>query len=362
MPNPKHLNILLQGVETWNSWRREYPTEKPDLWNANITCANLNGVNFSRANLSGADFNGSKLNSADLTVANISAANFNDTELNHADLRGAQLDYTRLRNADLTEAIIYAVLNHTDLTGATLTRADLRTAHLYGAKLSEADLGRILIQSTIFSDLDLRKVIGLETVRHNGPSSIGLDTIYKSRGEIPDMFLRNTGVPEEFIQNMLPLIRTGPSVQMCFISYSSMDEAFARRLHERMRSAGLRVWFAPEDMKGGRKLHEQIFEAIQSYDKLLVVLSPHSLKSEWVMTEIRKARESEKIEHRRKLFPIRLVNFNALRAWTCFDSDTGQDLAVAVREYFIPDFSNWHDDKAFESAFASLLRDLSSTD
>jgi hypothetical protein len=53
------------------------------------------------------------------------------------------------------------------------------------------------------------------------------------------------------------------------------------------------------------KLHEQLFEAIQIYDRLLIVLSERSIQSEWVMTEIRKAREAEKKEKRCKLFPSR---------------------------------------------------------
>jgi len=42
----------------------------------------------------------------------------------------------------------------------------------------------------------------------------------------------------------------------CFISYSTKDDEFARRLHSRMREANMRVWFAPEDLKGDKKLHE----------------------------------------------------------------------------------------------------------
>jgi len=76
------------------------------------------------------------------------------------------------------------------------------------------------------------------------------------------------------------------------------------------------------------------------------------------MTEIRKAREVEKKEKRRKLFPIRLTNFETLRNWTCFDADTGKDLAVEVRQYFALDFSNWKNHDAFESAFARLKKDL----
>ena len=129
-----------------------------------------------------------------------------------------------------------------------------------------------------------------------------------------------------------------------------------------MRDADLRVWFAPEEMKGGRKLHEQIFRAIQLHDKLLLILSESSLQSEWVMTEIHRARKAEREEKRRKLFPIRLVDFETIREWECFDADSGKDLAVELREYYIPDFSNWKDESAFEAAFDSLLRDLKDTD
>jgi hypothetical protein len=148
----------------------------------------------------------------------------------------------------------------------------------------------------------------------------------------------------------------------CFISYSSKDEAFVRRLHERMQAAHLRVWFAPEDIKGGEKLHEQIEHAIQMHDRLLLVLSEQSIQSEWVQQELRRARRAEIQSQRRKLFPIRLLNFEALQEWECIDSRTGSDLAEEVRQYFIPDFSRWKDHDAFERAFARLLRDLKATD
>ena len=144
------------------------------------------------------------------------------------------------------------------------------------------------------------------------------------------------------------------------MSYSRRDEEFAQRLHEKLRGEKLRVWFAPEDMQGGKKLIKQIDRAIQVNDRLLLVLSEQSMNSEWVKTEIRKARQAELREGRqgKKLFPIRLVSIDRIREWSCFDADTGKDLAVELREYHIPDFSNWKNHDAFESAFADLLRDL----
>lgn len=38
------------------------------------------------------------------------------------------------------------------------------------------------------------------------------------------------------------------------------------------------VWYAPEEMKGGRKLHDQIDDALRVHDKLLLVLSEASKK------------------------------------------------------------------------------------
>ena len=124
------------------------------------------------------------------------------------------------------------------------------------------------------------------------------------------------------------------------------------------RDAHLRVWFAPEDTQGGRKLHEQIETAIRVYDKLLIVFSAASLQSEWVMTELRKARKAERHSGKRKLFTVRLVDFATLRDWECFDADSGKDLAVELREYFIPDFSHWKEHDPFEAAFTRLLKDL----
>src|SRR5438477_137291 len=72
----------------------------------------------------------------------------------------------------------------------------------------------------------------------------------------------------------------------CFISYSSEDQDFADRLHADLQYQGVRCWFAPPDVRAGKKLDEQIGEAIRIYDKLLLILSTNSMNSEWVKTEI----------------------------------------------------------------------------
>jgi hypothetical protein len=181
-------------------------------------------------------------------------------------------------------------------------------------------------------------------------------------GAFPIKFLRGCGLPNTLIDYLPALIGTVPiQFDSCFISYSTHDQGFADKLYGDLQNNGVRCWFAPHDVKAGQKLHEQIDRAIRVYDKLLLILSPASMNSEWVATEISKARKREIRENRRMLFPIRLVDFTTLRNWELFDADTGKDSAREIREYFIPDFTQWKTDSdAYKMAFERLLKDLRS--
>jgi uncharacterized protein YjbI with pentapeptide repeats len=394
---------------------------KTDLRGADLTEANLSGANLSGANLKGADLKGTNLHEADLHKADLTEADLSGANLRKATLLNAYLSETKLNGAVLTEAVLmwarmaeaelrgadlsnanlveasllkaelseanlngtilneadlsWADLSHADLTGAFLRgtdlyETDLRGAKLigakltwakfYGADLNGADLAQADCASTIFGNVDLSVVKGLETITHHSPSTLGVDTLYRSRGKISQEFLRGCGVPEDLTTYLVPLIvaKDGFLFHSCFISYSHKDEGFAKKLHARLRQEHVRVWFAPEDMKRGEKIHEQIDEAIGTFDKLLLVLSENSMESNWVKTEIYKARQREIKKNRRILFPIRLVDFDAIRNWKYEDADTGRDLAREIREYFIPDFSRWDQSDDFENAFAGLLRDL----
>ena len=351
MANPEHLEILKRGVEVWNKWRDEHVDVQPDLsyaylMNANLSDANLSGAYLKSANLLGADLDSTDLMGANLNSSLLSGANLYETDLNGTNLSNAELSAARL--------------DYVTLIGADLSEANLIAAHMRSVKLGGANFTNVQLGNTTFADIDLTEVKGLETVTHYAPSSLGLDTLYKSGGKVPEEFLRGCGVPDDFITFIPSHFGIQQAIQFysCFISYSSKDEEFARRLYSRMRDEKLRVWFAPEDIKGGEKLHEQIERAIQVHDRLLIVLSDESMRSEWVITEIKRARRTEMRENRRKLFPIRLVDFETIQAWESFDADTGADLAAEVRSYFIPDFSNWKDHDAFEKAFDRLLRDL----
>jgi hypothetical protein len=144
----------------------------------------------------------------------------------------------------------------------------------------------------------------------------------------------------------------------CFLSYSHKDEEFTQYLYSRLQEQGIRVWFAPEDIVPGKKIHEEITKAIKLFDKLVVVLSHNSMDSEWVKTEIRKARKREHEEDRQVLFPISLIPIEEIKKWECFDADSGKDLAVEIREYLIPDMSDWRNTKSFEAKLKKIIQGL----
>ena len=369
MADEEHLRILRQDVDTWNKWRDEHPDIRPDLSEADLVEADLVMANLSRANLSGADLSGAFLRAADLNRANLNRANLSgadlseadlvDANLSGADLVKANLGRANLSGADLSGALfVVANLVGADLSRAYLRDANLEYAHLSRAYLSGTDLSGSRVGWTVFGAVNLSVAKGLESVIHAGPSTIGIDTVYASEGRIPEVFLRGAGVPDEFITYMRSLVGRPIEFYSCFISYATKDQEFADRLHADLQARGVRCWFAPEDIQGGRKLHEQIEQAIRHYDKLLLVLSEHSMGSEWVKTEIYHARQDEVRSQRRKLFPISLVDFQTIREWTAFDADTGKDMGREVREYFVPDFSAWKDHGAYRKAFDRLLRDL----
>jgi uncharacterized protein YjbI with pentapeptide repeats len=320
MADQQQFALLKSDVKTWNAWRTEYAGTIDLTW-ADLRTTNLRGADLSAADLRAANLQGADLQGADLTAANLSGS--------------------------------------TDMTSANLRAANLSLANLRGTKLVRAELSKAILLETVFGNTDLRDATGLDSCDHRGPSILDHSTMRRS-GILPLRFLRGCGLPDSLIEYLPSLLGKAPiQFSSCFISYSTQDEDFAERLHADLQNKGVRCWFAPHDIRGGQKLHEQIDQAIQLYDKLLLILSDNSMKSEWVKTEIAHARQKELTENRRVLFPISVVPFETIKAWKNFDADTGKDSAREIREYFIPDFSRWkteHD--AYTQAFDRLLKDL----
>jgi len=201
MANKRHLEILKQGVRIWNEWRKENPDERPDFSNAE-----LSDINLRNADIRNVDFRNANLMKGDLRNADISKTNFTNTNL------------------------IEAKLNETFLAATFFNRT----------YLVNTNFEKSILFYTKIVDCDLSWALKLNTVVHQGPSTIGIDTIYKSKGEIPASFLKGCGIPEYLVGTILPLVRERHhELNSCFISYSSKDEIFAKRLKNHLESKNI---------------------------------------------------------------------------------------------------------------------------
>jgi hypothetical protein len=100
-----------------------------------------------------------------------------------------------------------------------------------------------------------------------------------------------------------------------FLSHSSRDRRFARRLAETLRRHGVPVWFAETDIVGAKQWHDEIGKALARCDWFLLVLSPHSLKSTWVSRELLYALNDRRYDNHIVPLLYRPCN-SAVLSWT----------------------------------------------
>ena len=300
------------------------------------------------------------MSNANLDFATFGCAIMCGIDLRRASLRNAMLNGCDLLGARLDRANLEETsLQGTNLSGATLKRASLQGTSLFDTKFCGADLTGTSFRhascgQTIFSRVDLSSARHLETVHHLGPSSIDFDTFVLSNGKIPEQFLRDAGIPDPFIVNIHSLVGALEPLKFhsCFISHSTLDRDFADRLHADLRNNGIRCWFAPEDLKIGDRFRQRIDEAIHLHDRLLLILSEHSVGSNWVRDEVEACFERERSENRVVLFPVRIDDAVM---------DTDQAWAAAIRrQRHIGDFRKWKQHDAYKLSLRRLMTSLKS--
>lgn len=319
MANPDHLAVLNRGVLAWNEWRKANASILPDLRRAKLRLASLSEAVFDDTNLYRADLAGAVLRNSTFRGAVLGGADLTKADLSHANLGGAHLG----------RAI---------LDGATLIGAQLRGTDLYSAEIGAADFTGADVGWVVFGNVDLRNTIGLETVHHAGPSTIGIDTIQRSHGRIPAVFLRGAGVTHDFITYSESLLSNRPEFSSCFISHSHEDQDFSDRLYHDLRDRDIRVWYFPEHATPGRDVWDEIDEVIKRFDKLIVVCSRHSLTSGPVIREIVRALDREDKELSEVVCPIRIDEY-IFNGWQ-------HARRLDVLQKVVADFSGWRENPA----------------
>jgi uncharacterized protein YjbI with pentapeptide repeats len=420
MADEKQLEILKQGVEAWNSWRRKNPDvhidfseakednlrelyrmddherSRVNLREANLREADLSGADLREADLSGADLRDADLRGAflyranftgaDLWGANFGGADLSEADLLEADLRCADLTGAYLRSASFQEAnlswarlmeadLTRASFNLADLKGADLSKADLTDVDLSDANLTRANLSKTIFTGASFAlttivDNDLGDSIGLEKTKHAGRSAIGSDTIRNSKGKIPVAFLRGCGLSDLEIESAKLAAPGLDPEQVTQITY----EIYRLYCDQPIQFYSCFISYNSKDQKFAQRLHDDL-----QNNGVRCWFAPEDMK---IGDEFRRTIGQE-IRVRDKLLII--LSKNSIHSeWVGDEVEkalAGEKESKALKLFpirldgavlkakddwaekirlrrHIGDFSAWKDEGKYRKAFERLLRDL----
>ena len=355
MANMEHVQLVKRGRDHVARWREANPDDtldlnaaymsyvrapQVDISGSDVRDSDLMGAVLQRANLSGCHMNPCHLYHANLRETNMTRARLNGANLRGADLRGADLsgsdlDRAVLSEADLTGAkLVNANLSRVSLGGANLTDADLTGASLAGASLVKANMTNATCTDTdffqtqfwgvnltgtnmagslfgysIFQDCDMSNIKGLDQVRHDAPSTIGLDSLFRSQGKIPEVFLMGAGLPSAATQFLAPAGSDTTSLREVFISCIDADQEVAKQLRDDLRALGVRCWVFSQEVRGNALVdrhsasdQEEIERWLRDYDKMVILGSVASLEIESLLNDITAAKQMQLSTERWSLY------------------------------------------------------------
>ena len=301
------MGAMIRRADLSNSYLNDAHFYRADLREANLSRALAPGANLRGANLANANLAGVNLDRATLSEANLAGANLANANLDRATLAGANFTGANLAGASFNGAN----LSRANLSEATLAEADFYEAVLNDVTTAAANFANSIIGYTVFQNCALDEALGLDRIRHDAPSTIGLDTLLRSRGRLPASFILGSGVPAAVAGLQASVADAPVSTLEVHISCADADIAFARQLEHNLRAQGIRSWVFAAGFRGNPLVdrratsgEEEIERWVRHYDRLVVVCSAAGLDSETVRNDITAAQEAQRSNDRWTLFLV----------------------------------------------------------
>lgn len=319
MANPEHVEVVKGGAEAIKEWRQKHPNVILNLHKANLTEIKLSNADLHECDLSECDLSGAKLNAINMTRADMSHAILANTSLIDVDLSHVKLANALVMNTDLFRSklsgtdspnahVILTELVLCDLDNANLSETDFLMTTFHYCEFLKTNFRNSRMSLGGFSSCDLSQCIGLETVKHTSPSSIGIETLISSFGGAgnrftPELetFFTDAGVPKQLLDG-LPEILAEVKYCSCFVCYGQPDLAFAERLVKDLRASGVSCWLYSMDSTPGKRVWGEITQRRREAEKMIVLCSAKSLIRDGVLKEI----EEQIDENPEKIVPISL--------------------------------------------------------
>jgi hypothetical protein len=112
-----------------------------------------------------------------------------------------------------------------------------------------------------------------------------------------------------------------------FISHSSTDKWIARQISVHLEERGIDSFLDEKDIETGDSINDSIQTHLSDCDEILLLLSPASLKSDWVLVELGGARALKK-----RLVPI-LLHVGPNELPDVLSDELGRDINEIERYY-----------------------------
>ncbi|MEM1319247.1 MAG: pentapeptide repeat-containing protein [Bacteroidota bacterium] len=150
----------LMGLDLSRANLRGASFKEADLRRTQLSRADLRGANFWGVRGDEANFSRANMKRAHLQWGSFDGANFNRAQLDGADLTAAKLRKTDFKAADIKWAVLgAAAFDEADFTGSRLFWSDLSRASLSKAQLNNADIRRVNLSDAILTEADLTEAL-----------------------------------------------------------------------------------------------------------------------------------------------------------------------------------------------------------
>ena len=355
LPRADLANDDLTGADLTGSDLREANLSGASLQGAHLWRSNLARANFKEANMAGSTLNRTDLSNSVLALANVSGANLSFSNLSYANLEKANLSGTDLSQSDLSWTNLSgANLRGARIVGANLDMADLSGADLQGAtiintRLNSTSLMQSVCGITIFANCDLSRAIGLESVKHAGPSMIALDTISRSQGQVPARFLKEAGVPQALVLSQEAYRSSGLTHIRVLLLGSESDGEFAAAIRDSLAQAETPAWFIAADDEASLQSGAINLDNAVYYDRLVLLCTEGTLENPITSRYFASLVNGQGAANVDSLISVAPDNLFYQRE---------DRLCSGLRNGSVVDFRGWDERARFDDAIANLVNEF----
>jgi class 3 adenylate cyclase len=124
-----------------------------------------------------------------------------------------------------------------------------------------------------------------------------------------------------------------------FVSHSHEDRDFANNLTQQLKRCGIETWYSPADIIPADNYIESIRDGLMKSDWVIVLVSSHSSKSDWVRAEVNTAGNDPRF--RSRILPIKLDDSDPALISTqiatihALNGQTAQNFGETVRDLLV---------------------------